>query len=270
MKSILKELKLSQTDLMDPKKRAKLGKLMNASALVTGRTDGKYREDVSSERKAWVDKNGNTRTYTQYTRTGIYSTTGGIDIIDVQTGELIRSKSLSASRKSQKSQAEAKPEMIDKESLRASAVNENVGYITRAITPWTETIDARFTKVKKIPALEMGINSARLGKMDKAIALFRKACKESEMNPELKPKEISETFWNLGLALEYTEKFDEAIECFEKGFEYYPDKPIFSMAAIDAVLSMQPGNLQSESKFIAEIANVKVMKKEKEELEKQQ
>jgi len=269
MNTILKELKLSQSDLMNPKKRAKLGRLMNASALITGRTDGKYREDVSSEKKYYKDKDGNTYQSTIYTRKGIYSTTGGIDVIDVQTGELIRSKSLSASRIGMKSGSNAKPEMIDKEGMMASAVYENVSDIIKAITPWDETIDAEFRKVKDIPALEQGINCARLGKMDRAITIFRKACKDAEMNSELKPKEISETYWNLGLALEYTEQFDEAIMCFEKGFEFYPDKPLITVNAISSVINLRDMGLNSESKFITQIAHVKLLKSEKSKLEEQ-
>ncbi|WP_300667975.1 CsgG/HfaB family protein [Desulfoluna sp.] len=269
MKTILRELKLSQSDLMNPKKRAKLGKLMNASALITGRTDGKYREDVSSEKKYYKDKHGNTYESTIYTRKGIYSTTGGIDVIDVQTGELIRSKSLKASRIALKSESNAKPEMIDKEAMLASAVNENASDIIKAITPWNETIDAEFIKVKEIPALEKGINCARLGKMDRAINIFRTACKDSEMNSELKPKEISETYWNLGVALEYTEQFDEAIMCFEKGFEIYPNKPLITANAISSVINLRDMGLNSESKFITQIVHVKLLKKEKSKLEEQ-
>jgi len=264
MREILKELKMSQSDLTDPRKRAKLGKLMSASALITGSAKGNYREGTFQKNTKCFDLlTQSLYDCIKYTREGIYTTAGGIDIIDVQTGELLRSKALNAKRKETNTAKNGIPEMIDKDALIAVAMNENVDMIVRAITPWKQTINAPFTKVKKIPELERGINRARLGKIDEALEIFEAACKKAEMNTELKPKEISEALWDLGLALEYTEQFDKARDVFEKGYEYYPDKPLIDITNIESP-SFSP-----ESKFILEIKHVAELKSEKSKLDMQ-
>jgi len=141
---------------------------------------------------------------------------------------------------------------------------ENVTKIVKAITPWSETVNLPFVKVKKIPKLEQGINHARMGHMDKAIALFREACKEAELNPELSPKDISETYWNLGLVLEFTDQFDEAKEVFEKGYTLYAKKQFISFCS-----TREPVSIGSESKFIIQCKNIATMKSEKAKLLKQ-
>src|SRR5438132_13784048 len=50
MNSILRELSLSASDLADPSKAAKLGKVMTAGALIYGDVDETYREVPSDER----------------------------------------------------------------------------------------------------------------------------------------------------------------------------------------------------------------------------
>lgn len=264
MQEILKELKMSQSDLTNPKKRAKLGKLMAASALITGSAKGKYREGTSSKQTTCFNLfTQSAYDCTKYTREGIYTTSGGIDIIDVQTGELLRSKALKAKRKKSTTVTNATPQMIDQDALIASAMNENVDMIIRAITPWKQTINAPFAKVDDIPELERGINRARLGKIDEALVIFVGACKKAEMTPGLSPKKISEAFWDLGLAYEYTEQFGKATETFEKGYEYYPDKPLVD------ITDLKSPSFSPESKFIRELTHVAELKSEKSELDLQ-
>jgi len=121
MDAIMKELSLSQSDLTNPKNRVKLGKMMAASALITGRADGKYKEHMSSKRSTCVDSNGNKYACTTYYRKGKYHTRGGIDIIDIQTGEILRSKALNAVREETKSSTEGHPEAIDEDALARHA-----------------------------------------------------------------------------------------------------------------------------------------------------
>jgi len=50
MSSIMRELSLSASDLADPSKAAKLGKVMTAGALIYGDVDEQYREIPSEDR----------------------------------------------------------------------------------------------------------------------------------------------------------------------------------------------------------------------------
>lgn len=55
LSEIMKELTLSQSDLADSKKRVKLGKLLPASAMITGRADGQYNETRTSSQGTCKD-----------------------------------------------------------------------------------------------------------------------------------------------------------------------------------------------------------------------
>lgn len=245
MDRILNELKLSQSDLTDSTQRAKLGKIMSASALIAGRVDGNYSEkSYSKKRKCYQDK----QEYpcTQYYREGVFSLNGGIDVVDVQTGQILRSKVLKSSKSGSTSATDETPEPIDQDSLLMAALDDDLQIFLKAITPWTETCYVPFEKHKKIPELEQAINHAKMGEMDQAINIFSSAIKTAEMNPELKPEHIAQTYWNLGLAYEYTFEFDKAMECFKKGYTLDPD-----------------------SKFIAERKNAEKLKAEKAKLDEQ-
>lgn len=245
MDRIMDELKLSQSDLSESKNRAKLGKMMSASALIAGRANGAYTEKVTSSRgKCYKDKQEYSCTH--YYRKGTYSLSGGIDVIDVQTGQILRSKALKASYASSTSATDESPGPIDQDSLAISALSDDLQTFLKAITPWTETCQVPFKKDDDIPELEQAINHAKMGEMDQAIAVFSSAIKTAEMNPELKPKQIAQTYWNLGLAYEYSLEFDKAVECFKKGYI-----------------------LHADSKFIAERQNAEKLKAEKAKLDEQ-
>jgi tetratricopeptide (TPR) repeat protein len=231
MDAILKELNLSQSDLTESKNRAKLGKLLSASALITGYLDGKYKEDRSSKKGTCYEYlgNGEKREYscTTYYREGTYSTTystnGSIDVVDVETGEILRSKALSAAYVSKTSATDATPASIDKDSLYTSCLQDNVGTFIKSIAPWEETVQVPFKKDGDIPALERGINQAKMGEMEEAIKIFASAAKAAEGNAEIDSESIATAYWDLGLAYEYTWKLDKAIEAFKKAYSFDAD-----------------------------------------------
>ena len=246
MTQIMSELKLSQSNLLSSKNRVKLGKLLGVSALITGYNKGSYKENVTSEEATCINSDGQKYSCTRYKRTGTYITNGSIDVIDIETGQLIRSKVLNSSYEESKSQTNKKPEHIDKESLAGRCIQDDVSSFLKAIIPWKEIVYARFIKDRKIPSLEMGINQTKLGEMDKAIKTFASAAKAAEINPELKPKNIANAYWNLGLAYQYTWNFDKAISTFKKAFTVNP-----------------------KDMYIYEMKNVEKMKVEKKKLDQQ-
>jgi len=216
---IMRELKLSNDDLVaQSKKAAKLGNLLPATAIITGRTDGKYDEKVTySNGTCYRDKNDKKgypcRTYT---RTGIYSTSGSIDVIDVSTSQILKSRQLGNRCENSNSATGGEPETIDKDALASTCINQNVTKFMKAISPWTETVQAPFRKDGELPELESGVNKAKIGDMQGAADTFAAAAKSAEMNPKVKPKTIAMAYWNMGLAYQYSDQFDKAITAFKK------------------------------------------------------
>jgi tetratricopeptide (TPR) repeat protein len=245
MNQIMKELKLSQSDLADSANAVKLGKLMSASALIAGHTEGKYKEKRSSSRETcYRDKQKYACTY--YYRKGRYSTSGSIDVIDVQTGEIIRSKVLNAAYQDSTSAVDDTPPAIDKDSLISAALSKNLNTFMKAITPWDEVVQVPFVKDGDIPELERGINQAKLGELQEAVRIFAGAAKSAESNSKIKPDTIAKAYWDLGLAHEYLFDYDNAIVAFKKAYVLNP-----------------------EDDYIREIRNAKKLKIERKKLEDQ-
>lgn len=245
MNQIMKELKLSQSDLTDSGSTIKLGKLMSASALIAGHTEGNYKETRSRKRrKCYKDKKE--YSCTTYYRKGIFSSSGSIDVIDVQTGEIIRSKVLNASRKISTRATDATPPYIDRGALARAANSDNLKKFMKAITPWNETVMAPFKTDGSIPDLERGVNIAKIGELNDAVKIFQFAAKAAEGNAKIKPKSIAKAYWNLGLAYEYSYNYDKAIVAFKKAYALSP-----------------------KDEYSIEIENAKKLKAEKKKLDEQ-
>jgi len=245
MNQIMKELKLSQSDLTDSGNTIKLGKLMSASALIAGHTEGKYNETRSRQkRKCYKDKKE--YSCTTYYRKGIFSTSGSIDVIDVQTGEIIRSKVLNARYKKSTGATDATPPSIDKGSLARSANSDNLEKFMKAITPWNEMVMVPFKTDGNISDLERGVNLAKIGELNEAIKIFQFAAKAAEGNAKIKPNSIAKAYWNLGLAYEYSYNYDNAVVAFKKAYVLNP-----------------------KDEYSNEIKNAKKLKAEKKKLDEQ-
>ncbi len=216
---IMRELNLSMSDLTDEGNRARLGKLLTASAMITGHAEGGYNEELT--KKASTCYSGETEVpCTIYYRTGVFKTSGSVDVIDVQTGQIIKSKLLTNKCEETKSATNGVPEVIDKDALGGQCVSTNILVFYKAISPWNETVQVPFQTDKTIPELETGVNKMKIGETAQAIELFAGAAKNAEGNPGVKPKAIAAAYWNLGLAYEYTDEFEKAIEAFKKGHSF--------------------------------------------------
>jgi len=218
LNALLKEQNLSQSDLSDEKSRLKLGKMLSAAALIMGHYNGKYTEKLERGDPYKDDKG---RTHVPYTRKGEYSTIGYIDVIDVETGQIIKSKKLQSSASDTEYETDKKPKEIDRNELSGKCISNDLNFFFKAISPWRETVMVPFEKDGKIADLEKGINMAKMGEMEEAIRIFYNAAQAAENNPNIGAKSIARTYWNLGLALEYTWEFDRAIECFITAYRFH-------------------------------------------------
>lgn len=218
---IMKELNLSQSDLADETKRAKLGKLLSASAMIQGHIDGKYDEGVSKE-KATCGYKENAHPCTAYYRKGVFKTSGSVDVIDVQTGQIVKSKLLNNACEATTSAYDTLPDAVDKDALGSQCLSQNLEVFFKAISPWNEVVQVAFATDKAIPALETGVNQCKIGDFQEAIKTFTEAAQAAEKNPEIKPKSIANAYWNLALAYEYSDQYDQALENLKKAHSFNP------------------------------------------------
>jgi len=218
---VMRELNLSNSDLAQTDKAAKLGNLLPATAIITGRYDGDYKENTEAS-NAVCYKNNVKYNCINNTRNGKFSTSGSIDVIDVSTGEIKKSKRLANTCEDNTSATDETPPAIDRDALVGKCLNQGLDAFFKAISAWSEVVAAPFMKDGDIPDLEVGINTAKVGDMEGAIAIFQKAIKNSELNPNVKPKVIAKAYWDLGLAFQYSDKFNQAADAFKKSYTLEP------------------------------------------------
>jgi len=256
LNQILDNLHMSGSDLFDQDKRVSLGKLLPATVLIVGHTKADNNEKHFHEASTCSQSYncGDQICYRSVPCTLYWCETtvhayAGLEVIDVSTGSLLRSKQLPYTKvvDSQKI-TEGMPACPDASSVVGGGTNYIVSTFIKSIQPWTEMVSVPFLKDGDIPELETGIKYATAGQMDEANKQFSSAVKNAENNPKLKPSVIARAYWDLGLSYEYSDQFDNAIESFKSAFKYD----------------------SSEDKYLKEENHVKARKKEYEKLQEQQ
>ncbi len=235
LQQILDEQKLSQSDLADPKHRAKIGKVLSSAVLISGHAEGKVTSQVTiqnlTRKECSKDQDGNNICndvpIQQFLKTCTAITFGGIDVTSVETGALLISKTLSA-RCAEQTMAEGgeRPCKRSDEDLLACAQKQNVDAFGKLVSSWDETKMVPFSKDSQIPDLEVGIRHAQLGELAEAAKIFSNAAKAVETNPAIKPASIAKAYWDLGLTLEYSNRFDDAAAALKKAYLISP-KPAY-------------------------------------------
>lgn len=229
---VLGELKLSHSDLADSSKRLRIGKLLASAVIFTGHMEGSYKEDITSEntkckRAKGKDSEGKT-IYEEYDckyykRLGVGNVTGSMDVVSVETGEIIKSKKITGVCSNKTMAKDATPDPLDKEAILSCAVKEGLNIFTKAIIPWSEIVFLTFAKDSIIPSLDQGIRYVQTSDFSQAAKIFRDAAKASEMNPEIKPASIAKAYWNLGLAYQCLNQYDLALDAMKKAYVFKPD-----------------------------------------------
>ena len=241
MNSIMRELSLSASDLADPNKAAKLGKVLTAGALIYGDVDENYRETPSEERVKNKD-NSNTTIYKLKGEERVRAT---FKIVDVATGRLLIAKTYEETRDDTNHGYDRRPEPINRDALERAARQAVLERFLRAIVPHQEYVTASFLKDSDIPQLDGGIGWAERGDWKKAQAIFSQAIADSEKNPKIKSDQLAKCYWNLGLSYEYAGDYDGATTTVQKAYGLSNDKDM--LRELDNIK-----RLQDESKRLAE------------------
>ncbi len=247
---VMSELKLSTSDLVDNDSRKKLGKLMTGSVLIMGNIlDYNYTENLSREIRECtktVKKKEYKYKCTQYYRKGMAVVRASFDIVDIETGETLRSKALESKHGKGTSAMNEQPARIDSNLLLDICVKEVATDLIRAIAPWKDVVTANFKKDGDLPMMETGISYAQAGLWNDALLQFKSAVEMADTNPDISPKVAALAYWNLGLAYEYTAQFEDAEMCIKKAFA-----------------------LSSDADYLQELKNIEKLKSEKKKLREQ-
>jgi tetratricopeptide (TPR) repeat protein len=212
MDSVMRELKLSASDLANPQSAAKLGQLITAGALVYGDAMEQYQEQPSEEHVTDADK----KPHTVYKLRGSARVRSTFKVVDVSTGRLLISKTYEERREDTTSAWDQRPPPVDREGLFSGARTEVVNRFLKAIVPHQEFADANFQKDGDLPQLEGGIGWAERGDWKKAQDAFSGAIADAEKNPKIKSETLAKAYFDLGLSYEYAGDYDKAQKMVEK------------------------------------------------------
>jgi len=247
---VMAELKLSTSDLADTNNRKELGKLMTGSVLIMGSIlDYTYTEDMTKDTNECTKRVKNKvikYRCTSYYRKGKAVVRASFDVVDIETGETLRSKALESKRSDSTSATNETPAKIDRNLLLNTCMQEVASKLMRAIAPWEEMVTANFKKDGDLPMMETGISYAQAGLWDDALVQFKSATEMADTHPNISPKVAALAHWNLGLAYEYTGQFEDAESSIKKAFA-----------------------LSSDEDYLKELKNIKTLKSDKEKLKQQ-
>jgi len=241
MDQVMRELKLSSTDLADPAAAAKLGKVVTAGALIFGDVTETYREEPGS--KSSKDDKGNT--FTIYEVKGTLVVRATFKVVDVATGRLLIAKTYEEKRDDTNHGYDKKPSPIDRDALERSARTAVRDHFMAAIVPHQDFVNASFMKDSDIPQLEGGIGWAERGEWAKAESTFNDAATAAEKNAKIDSKKLSKCYWNLGLSYEYAGDYGKANDMINKAFTLSNDTEM--LHELDNIK-----RLQSDAKRLAE------------------
>ena len=224
---VMAELKLSTSDLVDNNSRKKLGKLMTGSVLILGNIlDYNYTENMSRKTRECtktVDNKEYKYKCTQYFRKGSAVVRASFDIVDIETGETLRSKALESRQYGATRAINERPARIDSNLLLDTCMKKVASNLIRAIAPWKDVVTANFKKDGDLPMMEAGINYAQAGLWNDALLQFKSAVEMADTNPDISPKVAALAYWNLGLAYEYTAQFEDAETSIKKAYALSSD-----------------------------------------------
>jgi tetratricopeptide (TPR) repeat protein len=220
------------------------GKLNEPTLLLVGKVtehDAKRDLDQKSVKRGSGKKQ---KTVTEYTSSVTVAYAINLQLIDFSNGQVFLSRDYNCSRKASDTSEGHRPEKIATEPLFRACKEEVAARFVKAIAPYEEIVQVRFRKDGALPELEIGIDHAKRGDWNQAVAVFKAAVDGlGAQTPEVQAM----AWWNLGLAYEYSSMFKEAEE-----------------ALVAAC------RLHNENEYKAELSNVRRLAAEKAALQQQQ
>lgn len=218
LNALLKELELSDSDLVDPTNRAKLGNLLPATALVMGNVNKEYKESKSSENSSCaIMQNGKmtTKPCMKIIRTGTANMQGEISVAEVETGAQIQAKHLHSSMEEKTETTTGDPAPVNEGLLHERNLNQIVAAMTKATLAWVENRKVVFYKDSNLPTLERGIKEAQAGELEAAKNIFSKTIEDNKGNTAISQNALAAAYFDLGVTYAYSQSYDQAEEAFK-------------------------------------------------------
>lgn len=203
---IMTEHALSETGIIDQNSAPEIGKVIGTAALVFGRIQTDQYEEDLERGKPYKDKQGHSHQI--HTRRGTYQVAANLQVIDIQTAQILAAKSLMGEHTARKSADNQEPENIDRNTLYRRCLKDISQQFMRMVAPYDVQVRAAFLTDKLLPEVDQAISYFRIGEWEDGVALLEGAARKTGLPAEVQAK----AFYDLGLAETYAGQFDQAIE----------------------------------------------------------
>jgi curli biogenesis system outer membrane secretion channel CsgG len=189
---------------------AEMAKLVGGGYLLSGDiTAFSYTKQDSKEPRT---RDAKGKAHMTFIKLGTASASATVQIVNLSTGMIVASKNISKKVQRTTRAQDTLPPDPDKNEMLNEAVDEGVADFVRQITPHIDYVTVSFAKNGlKLPEMNRGVEFARSGLWPEAAEQFRVAVKQ---NPGYQG-----AWWNLGLAYEYSFRFEEAEAAFKEAMK---------------------------------------------------
>ncbi|UCH10137.1 MAG: tetratricopeptide repeat protein, partial [Fidelibacterota bacterium] len=134
--------------------------------------------------------------------------TANLQVIDIQTAQVLAAKSITARHVARQSADMRDPASIDSNALYARCVKDISGQFLRMVAAYDVQVRAAFLTDKLLPEVDQAIAYFRIGEWEDGMLLLEGTIRKSGLPGEVQAK----AYYNLGLAETYAGQFEEAIE----------------------------------------------------------
>ena len=157
------------------------------------------------------------------TRVGRIRIGGHLDVTDAESGRLIHSQAIAKVCQAQTQAKNASPPPIDRSQLTQNCVNSAARDLAALLLPSRRMFYPNFRKVGDVPAVAQGIGEVESGDIAQAAKDFNAALKDPKViSRDFGKKSLSEIYWDLALAQEYSWQFGPALDSLKKSYALNP------------------------------------------------
>jgi len=219
LENIMGEQAFQQSESVSADSVAKLGKMLGAAALVTGRvTRCGVRTGPVVRRGEPFKSQG--RVLQNYTITTTATVNGSFQLLDVTTGKVLARRPIQVDHgvtNSGQASYYAAPNLLppDEEQVRSAGYGEIAADFSRMILGWTEPVEVLVYDDNKWN-LKASAEQLKVGDLRGAAETLRASIEANALAPNADPKLASKAWYNLGIALMYSQHFDEAMEALQR------------------------------------------------------
>ena len=179
-------------------------------------------EETLSESN-WVDNDG--APHKTYSLEAVANVTAIIETTDTSSDKVFDTVKLAEVASDTSTAVDTMPQPIDHDSLLSTARKNVVQRYLRRVTPREEYVQVKLFKDGTFPQLHVGNGFARTGAWDGALQSYRDAL--DSMTGELAEKRYMALF-NIGVALEYSNQFEEAKKVLKEAYALEQSELILS------------------------------------------